>query len=128
LIAKARRHRKALGGGMRQAGILAAAGLYALEHNVARLADDHANAKRLADGFGKIPALGVVAPDTNIVWVKVAPDTAEAFSGYLASEGFGITGGYGGEAQRWVTHLDVDGTAVDRAIAAAERFFERARY
>lgn len=128
LIAKARRHRKALGGGMRQAGILAAAGLYALEHNVARLADDHVNAKRLADGLGKIPALGVVAPDTNIVWVKVAPDTAEAFSGYLASEGFGITGGYGGEAQRWVTHLDVDGTAVDRAIAAAERFFERARY
>ena len=128
LIAKARRHRKALGGGMRQAGILAAAGLYALEHNVARLADDHVNAKRLADGLGKIPALGVVAPDTNIVWVKVAPDTAEAFSGYLASEGFGITGGEGGEAQRWVTQLDGDGTAVDRAIAAAERFFERARY
>ena len=123
LIAKARRHRKALGGGMRQAGILAAAGLYALEHNVARLADDHANARRLAEGFGRIAALTVTPPDTNIVWVKIAPQKADAFSGFLAREGFGITGGYGGEAQRWVTHLDVDSAAIDRAIAAAERFF-----
>jgi threonine aldolase len=127
LIAKARRHRKALGGAMRQAGILAAAGLYALEHNVDRLAADHANARRLAEGFAKIAALGVTTPDTNIVWVRVAPDSAEAFAAFLAREGIGITGGYGGEAQRWVTHLDVDATAVDRAIAAAERFYERAR-
>jgi threonine aldolase len=127
LIARARRHRKALGGGMRQAGILAAAGLYALEHNVARLADDHANARRLADAFARIPALGVTRPDTNIVWVKVAPDVAEAFTRYVANEGFGITGGYGSEAQRWVTHLDVDTAAIDRAIAMAERFFEHHR-
>lgn len=127
LIARARRHRKALGGGMRQAGILAAAGLYALEHNVTRLAEDHANARRLADAFAKIPALGVVRPDTNIVWVKVAPDVAEAFTRYVANEGFGITGGYGSDAQRWVTHLDVDAAAVDRAIAMAERFFEQHR-
>lgn len=128
LIAKARRHRKALGGGMRQAGILAAAGLYALEHNVARLAEDHANARRLAEAFAKIPALEVTMPDTNIVWVKVAPDTARAFSDYLAREGFGITGGYGGVAQRWVTHLDVGPDAIDRAIAAAETFYDRVRF
>ena len=123
LIAKARRHRKALGGGLRQAGILAAAGLYALEHNVARLADDHANARRLADGFGKIAALKVTRPDTNIVWVTVGEGKAEAFSTFAAEEGFGITGGYGNTQQRWVTHLDVDAAAVERAIAAAERFF-----
>jgi threonine aldolase len=123
LIAKARRHRKALGGSMRQVGILAAAGLYALEHNVDRLAEDHANAKRLADGLARIGALKVTPPDTNIVWVKVEAERAEAFGKFLADEGIGITGGYGGSAQRWVTHLDIDAAAVDRAIAAAERFF-----
>jgi threonine aldolase len=126
LIAKARRHRKALGGGMRQAGILAAAGLYALAHNVERLAEDHDNARRLAEGFARIPALTVPRPDTNIVWVKVAPDKSAGFSDFLAAEGFGITGGYGKDAQRWVTHLDVDAAAVDRAVAAAERFFASA--
>ncbi len=125
VIGKARRLRKALGGGWRQAGILAAAGLYALEHNVARLAEDHANARRLAAGFAKIPALAV-EQNTNIVWVTVVPDKARAFSDFYAREGFGITGGYPGSdapRQRWVTHLDVDAAAVDRAIAAAERFF-----
>jgi threonine aldolase len=126
LIAKARRLRKALGGGLRQVGIVAAAGLYALEHNVERLADDHANAKRLADGLAKIGALAVTPPDTNIVWVTVAPEKSRAFSDYLAAEGFGITGGYGRAQQRWVTHLDVDTAAVDRAIAAADRFFNSA--
>lgn len=130
LIGKARRLRKAVGGGMRQAGILAAAGLYALEHNVARLADDHARARRLAEGFGRIPALAAEAY-TNIVWVRVAPDSARAFTDYLAREGFGITGGYpgaGGAQQRWVTHLDIDDAAVERAIAAADRFYQRARF
>lgn len=131
LVAKARRLRKAVGGGLRQVGILAAAGLYALEHNVDRLAEDHANARRLADGFGKIPALSVEVA-TNIVWVTVAPDTAQAFTDYLGREGFGITGGYPGASgvtrQRWVTHLDVDAAAVDRAIAAAERFYDKARF
>jgi threonine aldolase len=126
LIAKARRLRKALGGGLRQVGILAAAGLYALEHNVDRLAEDHANARRLADGFAKIPALTVTRPDTNIVWVTVDPAHAKAYTDFLAAEGFGITGGYGKAQQRWVTHLDVDAAAVDRAIAAAERYFSAA--
>ena len=130
LIAKARRYRKALGGGLRQVGIIAAAGLYALEHNVDRLAVDHANARRLAEGLGKIDALAVRPPDTNIVWVDVAADRSAAFSDFLAAEGVGITGGYPGAGgvgqQRWVTHLDIDEAAIDRAIAAAERFFSSA--
>ncbi|MEO7221169.1 MAG: low-specificity L-threonine aldolase [Devosia sp.] len=126
LIAKARRLRKALGGGLRQVGIIAAAGLYALEHNVARLATDHANARRLVEGFGRIPALAVTRPDTNIVWVTVAPAHSKAYTDFLAGEGFGITGGYGKAQQRWVTHLDVDEAAVDRAVAAAERYFSSA--
>ncbi len=126
LIGKARRLRKALGGGLRQVGILAAAGLYALEHNVERLAEDHANARRLAKGFSHIDELGVAPPDTNIVWVTVTPARSKAFTEFLAAEGFGITGGYGKAQQRWVTHLDVDAAAVDRAVAAAERFFSRA--
>ncbi|HZY68587.1 MAG TPA: low-specificity L-threonine aldolase, partial [Devosia sp.] len=126
LVAKARRFRKALGGGMRQVGIIAAAGLYAIEHNVERLATDHANARRLADGFSRIPALTVTPPDTNIVWVTVAPEHSEGFSDFVASEGFGITGGYRRSQQRWVTHLDVDEAAVERAIAAAERYFSSA--
>lgn len=128
LIAKARRLRKAVGGGMRQAGILAAAGLYAIEHNVTRLADDHARARRLAEGFNRIPALKAEAY-TNIIWVKLAPESAKAFTEYLAGEGFGITGGYPGASgaqQRWVTHLDIDDAAVERAIAAAERFYATA--
>lgn len=129
LIARARRLRKAVGGGLRQVGILAAAGLYALEHNVERLSDDHANARRLADGFGKLPALSVDVA-TNIVWVNVAPDRAKAFTDFMIAEGFGFTGGYPGAGgvtrQRWVTHLDVDAAAVDRAVAAAERFFTQA--
>lgn len=127
LVAKARRLRKALGGGLRQVGILAAAGLYALEHNVDRLATDHANARRLADGLAKFPALGVVRPDTNIVWIKVAAEHSPGFSDFLAGEGIGITGGYPGTGgvsqQRWVTHLDVDEAAIDRALAAAGRYF-----
>jgi threonine aldolase len=123
LVAKARRLRKALGGGLRQVGLIAAAGLYALEHNVERLADDHANARRLADGFAKIPALTVTRPDTNIVWVTVAPAHTKGFTDFVVAAGFGITGGYGKAQQRWVTHLDVDAAAVDRAVAAAERYF-----
>lgn len=125
LIGRARRHRKALGGGMRQAGILAAAGLFALEHNVARLAEDHANARRLAEGFAEIDGLTVTMPDTNIVWVKVPAERAIAFGEALAAEVIGITSGYGGTEQRWVTHLDIGAEAVERAIAATERFFAK---
>ncbi|KKB86589.1 threonine aldolase [Devosia limi DSM 17137] len=124
LIDKARRHRKMLGGGMRQAGILAAAGLYALEHNVARLADDHARARRLAEGLARHEALRVTMPDTNIVFIDMDASVGEKFTPYLQGQGVGVTGRYG--QQRWVTHLDVDEAAVDASLALVDGFFRAA--
>jgi threonine aldolase len=120
-IARARRWRKMLGGGMRQAGILAAAGLYALEHNVERLADDHANARALARGLAKLPGLTVTEPDTNIVFVNVEASVAPAFAERLAHHGIGVVSSYGATRQRWVCHLDVDANAVDYALSIASQ-------
>jgi Threonine aldolase len=121
LIDIARRHRKMLGGGLRQSGILAAAGLYALEHNVARLAEDHRRARRLAEGLARHPALSVAMPDTNIVWVNADPAIGERFDAWLAEHGVGVTGQYG--HQRWVTHLDITEADVERALGVVDRFF-----
>jgi len=123
LIAKARRTRKMVGGGLRQVGILAAAGLYALEHNVARLADDHANATTLAKGLAAYEQLKVTMPDTNIVFVEVDGAVAADFKTHLAARGIGITSAYSATKQRWVTHLDVDSAAVENALAAVRAFF-----
>jgi threonine aldolase len=123
LIAKARRTRKMVGGGLRQVGILAAAGLYALEHNVARLADDHANAATLAKGLSAFEQLKVTMPDTNIVFVEVDSTMAADFKAHLAARGIGVTSTYGATKQRWVTHLDVDRAAVETALAAVRAFF-----
>lgn len=120
-IAQSRRWRKMLGGGMRQAGILAAAGLYALDHHLDRLADDHANAARLADGLRKLPGLAVES-QTNMVFVQVAAEQAEGFARHLAAAGLLVSSI--GTAQRWVTHLDVDAAAVDAALAIAARYFD----
>jgi len=122
VIARARRVRKALGGGMRQAGLLAAAALYALDHHVERLADDHALAKRLADGLAKIAGITVTAPDTNIVFAEVAGGRAEALLAHLKQRGVLATGLIG---LRFVTHLDVDAAGVDRAIAAVGEFMSK---
>jgi threonine aldolase len=124
LIDTARRNRKMLGGGLRQSGILAAAGLYALDNNVARLADDHRRAKRLADGLAAFPSLHVTMPDTNIIFVDVEERIGDRLTEFLQSRGVGITGRYG--QQRWVTHLDVDDVMVDGALAEVAAFF-RAR-
>ncbi|MEQ9634472.1 MAG: low-specificity L-threonine aldolase [Devosia marina] len=121
LIEMARRHRKMLGGGLRQSGILAAAGLYALEHNVGRLAEDHRRAKALAEGLARHEALRVTMPDTNILWVDMAADLGERFTAYLGEHGVGVTGRYG--QQRWVTHLDADEADVTQALALVDRFF-----
>ncbi|HTN62320.1 MAG TPA: low-specificity L-threonine aldolase [Devosia sp.] len=121
LIEKAKRNRKMLGGGLRQAGILAAAGLYALEHNVARLAEDHALAKKLADGLAQFDALTVTMPDTNIVFVEAEKRIGDRFTEYLNARGVRVNGRYG--QQRWVTHLDVDEAAVDAALAHVAAFF-----
>jgi threonine aldolase len=123
LIEKARRTRKMVGGGLRQVGILAAAGLYALEHNVARLADDHANAATLAKGLASYGQLKVTMPDTNIVFVEVDSTIATAFKTHLAARGIGVTSAYSATKQRWVTHLDVDSAAVENALAAVRAFF-----
>jgi threonine aldolase len=123
LIAVARRNRKMLGGGMRQAGILAAAALYAVDNNVGRLADDHVRAKRLAEGLARHKALKVVMPDTNILWVEAEAELGDRLSLYLGEQGVGITGRYG--RQRWVTHLDITDEDVEGALALVDAFFAK---
>jgi threonine aldolase len=120
-IREARRWRKVLGGTMRQVGVLAAAGLYALEHHVERLAEDHANAARLAEGLRAVPGLTVTAPETNIVWVDVEPSLAPRFVVALAEQGVLATGG---KRVRFVTHLDVSRADVDAAVQAARTVAE----
>ena len=121
LIEKARRHRKMLGGGMRQSGILAAAGLYALEHNVERLAEDHRRARRLAEGLAGFDGLSVPMPDTNIIFVRAEAALEGELTRFLGERGIAVGGQYG--QQRWVTHLDIDDEAVDGALEAAREFF-----
>jgi threonine aldolase len=121
LIARAYRARKILGGALRQVGVLAAAALYALDHHVERLADDHALALRLADGLGGIAGLSVETPQTNMVWVAVGGGRGPSLLGHLAARGVLATGG---DTLRLVTHLDVDRAGIDRAIAAVRSFFE----
>ena len=108
-IARAKRARKMLGGVMRQAGVLAAAGLYALEHNVERLAEDHANAERLAKG------IGAPAPQSNMVFVDSRPGLVE----HLARQGVIVLPA---ARLRLVTHLDVDAAGIDKAVAAFNSF------
>jgi len=119
-IARARRHRKMLGGGMRQVGLLAAAASHALDHHIDRLADDHALARRLADGLGSIAALQVVPPQTNIVFATVQGGRGAALLDHLKARGVLATGLIG---LRFVTHLDVDAVGIDHAIAATREFF-----
>lgn len=114
-IQRAHRWRKMVGGGMRQAGLLAAGALYALEHHVQRLADDHALAQRLAQGLQGVPGLAVEPPQTNIVFADVQGERASTLMAHLKSRGVLATGLY---RLRFVTHLDVDAAGVDRAVAA----------
>ncbi len=123
VIDRARRIRKMLGGTMRQVGILAAAGLYAIEHNVDRLAEDHANAERLAKGLAAL-GLKVDPVQTNMVFAAVPKESAAALKQHLDSNGI-VT--LGGVKMRLVTHLDVDAAGIDRAISVFGEFFQRAR-
>ena len=120
LLQRAHRWRKMLGGGMRQAGLLAAAAHHALDHQVTRLGEDHALARRLAEGLQGLPGLAVEAPQTNIVFCDVDKGIAAKLVEHLKSEGVLTTGLY---KLRFVTHLDVDAEGVDRAVAATRRFF-----
>ncbi|MGQ2980215.1 MAG: low-specificity L-threonine aldolase [Polaromonas sp.] len=124
-IARAHRIRKMAGGGMRQAGVLAAAASHALDHHIHRLADDHALAQRMADGLAGIEGLQVEAPQTNIVFVDLtgtAREQSSALLKHLAAQGIQATGLY---RLRFVTHLDVDAVGVDRAVAAIRQFFKQ---
>ena len=114
LIRYARRWRKALGGGMRQAGILAAAGLYALEYNVERLAEDHENAAILAAGLRDL-GLKVELPQTNMVYVDIAAGHIDTLIEHLAARG--VRASIGAHT-RLVTHLDVTRAKIDLALQA----------
>jgi len=117
LIQKARRARKMLGGGMRQAGLLAAAGIYALDHNIDRLADDHANAARLAEGLNQIEGVTVTGQNTNMVFVQFGdqhtPRIADAFKRN------DIATAIGGPTTRLVTHADVSADDITTVIEVA---------
>lgn len=123
-IARARRIRKMAGGGMRQAGVLAAAASYALDHHIDRLAEDHALARRLAGALAGIEGVQVEAPQTNMMFVDLsgaARDKAAGLLAFLAEQGVLATGIY---RLRFVTHLDVDAAGMDRAAAAIRAYFE----
>jgi threonine aldolase len=113
-IDRAYRWRKMTGGAMRQSGVLAAAALHALDHHVARLAEDHANARALAEGLQGLAGVSVTPPQTNIVFVDLAPERASGAIERLRARGVLATGLY---RLRLVTHLDVSGADIPRAIA-----------
>jgi threonine aldolase len=119
LIAKARRMRKMVGGGMRQAGVLAAAGLYALDHHVTRLADDHGRAAALADKLAAFDALAVTRTPTNMIFVTPPAGAFDTVSDALRDAGVRVN--RSAPTLRFVTHLDVGDAAIDSAAAAFER-------
>jgi threonine aldolase len=122
-IARAHRIRKMAGGGMRQAGVLAAAASHALEHHIDRLVQDHALASRLAEGLAGIPELKVEAPQTNLLFVDLegeARNRSAELLAHLKQNGILATGLY---RLRFATHLDVDAQGIDRAIGAIRSFF-----
>ncbi len=119
-IDRARRWRKVVGGGMRQAGILAAACEYALDHNVTRLVEDQRRAEALAAGLSGLSYLTLEAQHTNMVFVRLASaDMVVPWRQHLAQRGIVVSGEY---PERMVTHLDIDDTAIERTIAAANQF------
>ena len=122
LIEAAHRWRKMLGGGLRQSGVLAAAGLHALDHHVERLADDHDNAAHLANGLRTIESLHVRGPFTNMVFVDVADADVAPLAAHLKAAGI-VASAYA--QTRFVTHLDVDRAQIDRVIEAIVRFYRR---
>ena len=122
-IAEARRWRKVVGGGMRQVGFIAAAGIHALDHHVERMQSDHANARRLADGLTGVDGIDVDhnAVQTNMVFVKVAPDRLEDLVAHCARHQVLIRLR---NPNRLVTHLDIDADGVDHAIEVMVSYFD----
>jgi threonine aldolase len=120
-VEQGKRWRKMLGGGMRQAGVIAAAAQYALEHNVQRLADDHENAARLSRGLGDIEGLAATTPQTNIFYVDIPAAACEPLRQALERERIRASIG---PHTRLVTHLDVSAADVERTIAVFKAFFK----
>ncbi|MDE0577944.1 MAG: low-specificity L-threonine aldolase [Opitutales bacterium] len=121
-VKKARRWRKMLGGGMRQSGILAAAGIHALQHHVDRLADDHANAHLLADGLAAIEGIEVAPVQTNMVFATVAEHKVGGLAEHLKQRGILIMAPIA-DALRLVTHLDLDADAIRTVVADCSEYF-----
>jgi len=119
-IKSARRLRKMLGGGMRQAGVLAACGLYALDNNIARLADDHERARQLAEGIGGIADLPV-SYFTNMVFIEPEDKDLEPLRVHLEKQRILI--GQQNRPVRLVTHLDIDNAGIDRVITAIHSYY-----
>ena len=121
-IAKARRARKMLGGGMRQAGLLAACGLYALDHVLPILKTDHEKARRLAAGLQGLERLGVVDGDTNMIFLKPRPDEARSLVDHVAERGVLI--GSPGPSIRVVLHQDVLAEDIEPVAEAIRGFYQ----
>ncbi len=125
-IKKARRYRKLLGGGMRQVGIIASAGIFALEHNIDRLAEDHRRARRLAEKVSGIEGLKIdlESVQTNIVVIDVAGSglSVEECTNMLERKGVLVIP-FGRTTVRAVTHLDIDDEDIEKAISAFDRVF-----
>lgn len=126
LVDRARRWRKVLGGGMRQAGVMAAAGLYALDHNIERLAEDHANARALAEALAGIDGVKVdpALVQTNMVFMGVAAGRVGPLREHLARRGMLISAA---PAVRLVTHLDVNRDDMTAFAQAVREFFRESR-
>ncbi len=120
-IRLARRNRKMLGGGMRQVGVLAAAGLYALDHNLPRINDDHVNAQRLAKGLQGIDRLRVQAGDTNMVFIEPQPEDCEKLVTHLTRRGINV--GAPAAKIRLVTHLDISAKDVEIVVEAVHEYY-----
>ncbi|KWF33443.1 low-specificity L-threonine aldolase [Burkholderia pseudomultivorans] len=124
LIERAQRWRKVLGGGMRQSGILAAACLYALDHNVERLADDHANAAHLAAGLARIEPVKVLSQATNMVFAQFPEADCAPLEAWLKARGILTQMLY---ASRFVTHCDVSRADIDTFVEAVGAYFAQRR-
>ena len=127
-IAEARRVRKVMGGGMRQAGYLAAAGIYALDNQVERLRDDHVHARQLASALAGLAYVSNIRPvQTNIVIFDLVPPlTPPVFLEYLAQNGVKASA-FGPQTIRLVTHLDVSSGQIDQAIQIMQRYTANSR-
>ncbi len=119
-INKARRNRKLLGGGTRQAGVLAACGLYALEHNIERLADDHSNAERLAKGLASMQVMPI-EQHTNMVFISPPAEHIAPMCEHLRGSGISMTADT--PTMRMVTHLDISSDDIGKTIGIFKDYF-----